>query len=1165
MPKPTKQQRLELEELDNRRKQILELNKQERGLNTRTMQTQLYSLSAFLKKASENIDATKSDKMAALKEQLSSISESFSKIRDPKTLEKDNYDFVSAIRGITSLNDLMMKRDDDGKLYFDIIEEKGKGFDGEANYDRNSIFDSMRSVDRVLNTGLSDMPEEIKAEQGEEKQRIYRESQGLRSFVADPSAQFVGTLMTNSPHYSNLGSLIFDVNSALRENKAGDALPYWQRLKRHAYELKYQVDKARKTTSPSERRRMLIGATQSFKSISEVRKQMDNSGIKGINANFGDFGKSVELTDYANGQDVISRFFPTDDERVVKQFNLRTALPEPSIAPPNDNISNVLIVNLLAFSNYKVNTGADNQGSSQPWNRLYGYAMDLDSFVEQLSDNDPRKEPFGKVNKAVSNLALRVNSFRNYSTNNTLTSAVEAYDEARRSLEEFNQKYPQYKNEMAQIGGSFFRQWPIQDFAAHRHNIFNITDKALKYDPDKAVNPFPDFEQDRPDEAVKSYDDEQKALYLDDRAIEDASKYAAINFGTYAKRNEQSFNSIFTGFKADFDKEAAKIGAISQKGEGMYGYQHDTEREAKQLARDCNTLPNLMQDVHLTNGRAGEDASTTVKTRIQSIINKCKEYYNKRTDGEPAEGQDPEFYYPASFRKTCKNVFTKLEKYMEKHYVVDPEHPFEDFIMKNSGSNAQGRRAEAMSNVVAAYQWKLANQNLPDDRKKPFNRNEIQKAGKEVLKDPIFRDFFKAGPGETGMDLSDGLSDMRLNIYSTDHRFMQVIGHMNNPFAHRITMEQQREALKGLMELGKVLDTCEGASADYKDFFHTLKDLKNKNIRTMDSQEMARTLKNCYDKTEKFMKGRKRNRRWAEQREHFEQALDALAVLSKAGNYGKALADKLVNRTNVVRGHWLQSKVSLEGRSTEKTKNRLEKLRGVQKTLKANDEIRAKEREIHKKHYVKASEIDKVEDLPELPDDITDTVKVDDLKDEIEETMNSADASYGKVNNTVSQMLAFSTTPVFRNKSGQAVMAGKQFADSVNVMSQHECTTKISEEMAKQNARGQLMDKENPYKEIRQNFDAKNEQLRQKLDNEEREVLGAAYGLSDEQCREILKKRRELRKAQLDAPEDDIEQEGLQNEAGEEKNKEEEEKDDLNSSVDENESEIDDEQLQMSI
>ena len=60
-----------------------------------------------------------------------------------------------------------------------------------------------------------------------------------------------------------------------------------------------------------------------------------------------------------------------------------------------------------------------------------------------------------------------------------------------------------------------------------------------------------------------------------------------------------------------------------------------------------------------------------------------------------------------------------------------------------------------------------------------------------------------------------------------------------------------------------------------------------------------------------------------------------------------------------------------------------------------------------------------MEDLPELPDDITDTVKVDDLKDEIEETMNSADASYGKVNNTVSQMLAFSTTPVFRNKSGQ--------------------------------------------------------------------------------------------------------------------------------------------------
>ena len=80
------------------------------------------------------------------------------------------------------------------------------------------------------------------------------------------------------------------------------------------------------------------------------------------------------------------------------------------------------------------------------------------------------------------------------------------------------------------------------------------------------------------------------------------------------------------------------------------------------------------------------------------------------------------------------------------------------------------------------------------------------------------------------------------------------------------------------------------------------------------------------------MKGRKSERYKDKSTEHFEESLDVLKIVSDVSPYGAAFADKLVQRTNYVRTHrWngrTQKTVTLEGRSNEATKERLDILYG---------------------------------------------------------------------------------------------------------------------------------------------------------------------------------------------------------------------------------------------
>ena len=110
-----------------------------------------------------------------------------------------------------------------------------------------------------------------------------------------------------------------------------------------------------------------------------------------------------------------------------------------------------------------------------------------------------------------------------------------------------------------------------------------------------------------------------------------------------------------------------------------------------------------------------------------------------------------------------------------------------------------------------------------------------------------------------------------------------------------------------------------------------LKDLGDRNFAEMTPESMGTLLNDIYTETERYMKGRKSERYKNVSKEHFEEALDVLAVLSAHNEYGEALAKKLVDRTNEVRTHrWhhlsSQPTVTLEGRGIEATKARLEDL-----------------------------------------------------------------------------------------------------------------------------------------------------------------------------------------------------------------------------------------------
>ena len=258
--------------------------------------------------------------------------------------------------------------------------------------------------------------------------------------------------------------------------------------------------------------------------------------------------------------------------------------------------------------------------------------------------------------------------------------------------------------------------------------------------------------------------------------------------------------------------------------------------------------------------------------------------------------------------------------------------PFEKYVMSHSApvvtvSSKDG--AEHLAKLIAAHQWKQKVMSIPNPNNRPaFKPKTIDGKAADLMKNPVFKAMYTKKQGE---EVVWDVSKIKDTIERNEA--YKAINRLEEPFLFDIDPRKQRDALKTLQNLGNILPSSRKASSDYQRFNGYMKSLAELDVDNMRIDELGLTLGRVYRETERYMKGRKSERMTDTQQEHFNETLDVLAVLAKTGKNGKALADKLVNRTNEVRTNWFhkifdEKTVSLEGRSNEATQRRIDILEG---------------------------------------------------------------------------------------------------------------------------------------------------------------------------------------------------------------------------------------------
>ncbi len=283
---------------------------------------------------------------------------------------------------------------------------------------------------------------------------------------------------------------------------------------------------------------------------------------------------------------------------------------------------------------------------------------------------------------------------------------------------------------------------------------------------------------------------------------------------------------------------------------------------------------------------------------------------------------------PENLRKKCATVLKSFDKIIDKAFEGLQPNTETTYVARNTGVFNVGTGEQLMDGIAkttAVYEWKRKKVQLGENATE-FNKEQMDADAKALKENPIFKTFYY---NEVNGKLSPKTGEM--NTSGKRCKEWRVNNKIERPFYYA-EKNKMIDSLTKLQELGDAIpEHQDGASEDYHRFNFMLKDLGDRNFAEMTPESMGTLLNDIYTETERYMKGRKSERYKNVSKEHFEEALDVLAVLSAHNEYGEALAKKLVDRTNEVRTHrWhhlsSQPTVTLEGRGIEATRARLEDL-----------------------------------------------------------------------------------------------------------------------------------------------------------------------------------------------------------------------------------------------
>ena len=133
----------------------------------------------------------------------------------------------------------------------------------------------------------------------------------------------------------------------------------------------------------------------------------------------------------------------------------------------------------------------------------------------------------------------------------------------------------------------------------------------------------------------------------------------------------------------------------------------------------------------------------------------------------------------------------------------------------------------------------------------------------------------------------------------------QTWQNIQRPYAD-LTLEERKAKIESLYNMAKDwMMKPEGRSAKYRNMYNSIVQAHEKVHTLQDSNDPAlngeKELENIFDKTEKYMKGKKSMRSKPDEQCRFDQSVDIIVLLGRDSRGGKLMSEGLIDRINTVR------------------------------------------------------------------------------------------------------------------------------------------------------------------------------------------------------------------------------------------------------------------------
>ncbi|MCR4814650.1 MAG: hypothetical protein K5879_07475, partial [Lachnospiraceae bacterium] len=470
------------------------------------------------------------------------------------------------------------------------------------------------------------------------------------------------------------------------------------------------------------------------------------------------------------------------------------------------------------------------------------------------------------------------------------------------------------------------------------------------------------------------------------------------------------------------------------------------------------------------------------------------------------------------YRKFQLKIAKELDKIVE-NTIKTSKNPIRAYISMQLSNG----RITALDQVVAATMYYDEQIRKNPGKTPKYSREEIEKRAAAIKDNPVYKALFIPSDAEIAQEkayekeynrtlnveaFKKAYKDKKEGYYNNVAKIPELVASLENPFSVNTQMEAQREALHKLRELGKTMDRCGfWSSRAYKNFYAELKGLARKDIDSMTTDEMGDLLHDIYKKTANFMDGRMAVRRKPEQREHFEQTLDALSILATVNRNGEIWAKDLVEKTNVIRNNLNQPAVDLKNRNAEASQKRMDVLRGRIEYDKINQTIENLNEEIRSKNLKTAAQAYSIEDLTAYPKKAGKALKLEELKTEFQTEVESA-SDFASVKSLIAKNLALTAVAAYKDSRENIVISEEEYKHATELFEKHSLTSKVAEQYSDKKIFKELIQNElSPETELRGAFNRLADKVKEKIDEIDQNALGAAFKLSDEELRTKFLKR----------------------------------------------------------